>query len=121
MPSEDDTDAIVQILKEVEPDADFLGDGTLAAIARGEPIDYQTPDGSAQLDLATLVSTLQTYVPIASGIFGIGKIMYDVARDQGKRAPTAKEIAAAFLAQQQVAHDTQEVSRIAEAVEKNLK
>jgi hypothetical protein len=112
---------ICDILRGLVDGADTLDEDTLAAIARGEPVNYDVDDTGASFDLTQLVHLLQVYVPIVSGMFSIAKGLYDLHAGRPK-VPTAKEIADAFAAKYGAVPPavSEDVPRIAQAVAARL-
>src|ERR1700761_2060728 len=90
-------DEVRDILRGLVEGPDMLDDHTIAAIARGEEVNYDTDDTGAALDLTQLVHLLQVYVPIVAGMLSITKTLKDFYTGQAK-VPTAEEIAAALAA-----------------------
>ncbi|MCA1437430.1 hypothetical protein I6F33_31395 [Bradyrhizobium sp. BRP20] len=60
-------------------------------------LEYDKNEFSASYDLTELFKLVHEWAPIIANLFTVAKILYDFAKGEKKAAPTADEIADAFV------------------------
>lgn len=92
-----DQEDVQAVLRELIPDSDQIDAATMKVLASGQKVQYDKDEFSASYDLTELFKLVHDWAPIIANLFTIAKILYDFAKGEKKAAPTADEIADAYV------------------------